>query len=82
MKKVVQKPEFEHVDLGAKLKGLGLDKLFPPRVCVPFSSSCVLHVVSLQAWPPIMAVRELATKIKSRAKQGDPGAFVAADLKK
>ena len=81
LKRVVQKPEFVHVDLGLQLKALGLDTLFPPKVLYSFLVG-MLHMFSLQAWPPIMAVRELATTIKSREKQGDKGAYVAADLKK
>ena len=34
------------------------------------------------AWPPHNAVRETATKIRSRTKQGEENPFVCVDLRK
>ena len=36
----------------------------------------------LKAWPPINAVRELATKLKARTKHGELNVFLFAELKK
>ena len=35
-----------------------------------------------QAWPPQNAVRELASRLKSRAKHGEKNIFLAVDLRK
>ena len=34
-----------------------------------------------QAWPPINAVRELATKLKTRVKSGEKNVFLVAELR-
>lgn len=35
-----------------------------------------------EAWPPMAAVRELATKLKAKEKQGETNPFIFADLRK
>ena len=44
--------------------------------------SHVLLFFASQAWPPVNAVRELATRLKEKAKQGETCTFIDVDLKK
>lgn len=78
--------ELVSVNLGAKLADLGLASFFPDEVgsfpACWFCLVCMLAAPLRQAWPAINSVRELATKLKTRAKQGDKDVFLVVDLKK
>ena len=75
-----------HVDFAGKLAELGLAKFFPHEVLyyqlVHARWGRRLWICMCQAWPSMLAVRELATQLKKREKQGEEGILIFADLKK
>ena len=77
--------ELVSVDLGAKLAELGLANFFPHEVGSLLLLLCPAWKVPkfcLQAWPDVNAVRELATKLKIRTKNGEKNPFLVVDLRK